>query len=76
MSEQFLFAPYFTQITYQLVMVGIVDGSAENYSNVIRTVSFRLFILSPDQFVPQCGEFLHTLHAMRAKLVRMQCLQF
>jgi hypothetical protein len=28
---------------YQLVMVGIVDGSAENFRNVIIKVSFRLF---------------------------------
>ena len=34
---------------YQFVMVGIVDGAAENFRNVIITVSFRLFFIATYQ---------------------------
>ncbi len=44
MSEQFLLpCALLKSARYQLVMLGIVDGFAENFRNVIIMVSFRLF---------------------------------
>ncbi len=54
---------------YQLLIMGIVDGSAENFRNVIITVSFRLFFITIKQ------EFFDFVESLQQTKVQDKMLQ-